>query len=545
MLRLAPWLIGVGGLLLFTLGLDDRDFIHLEARFALFAQEMLRQGVSVFPTTYGEPYPDYPATGTLLIDLGSRAVGKVTTLTAVLPTAAAAALTLVFTYLIGARYSPRWGWYAVLFELCTYQFLATARSVSLDPFVALAVTACFYAADAAERQPDTRRMTLIAAGLIFGFVMRGPIGLILPAAVVAVCDLLDHRWGRCVAVSLLSLVLLAVGSTGLLAAAREQGGESFARQVLRQEAIGRLTESTRHPPIYFYPVNALSAFALSFPVAVALSVCAWGAWVRPVNTEWRLVRRLAAWTVVIMAGLSIPTKQEIRYLIPIVPAVALVAAAVLATPPPTALTRRLREWLIGLFRLLPWLGLGLVIIGMSISRLRALLPGDASPGAASLILGMLGAATLWLTRRLRNEEPRAMAAVVLGVAAFVTTVLLIVEPLATGLNSVKPFVDDVRLHRASGAPIVFYKIKPDSSDIKFMAALDEPVRPLFVQAASELASQAPDAVVIAARENFDALPPEVKTRVRLVADGRIARLECVAFSIIMRGETLSPPATLH
>jgi 4-amino-4-deoxy-L-arabinose transferase-like glycosyltransferase len=531
MLRLAPWVIGVGGLLLFTLGLDDRDFIHLEARFALFAQEMLRQGVSVFPTTYGEPYPDYPATDTILIDLGSRAVGKVTTLTAVLPTAAAAALTLVFTYLIGARYSPRWGLYAVLFEVCTYQYLATARSVSLDPFVALVVTACFYAAYASERMLETGRVTLLATGLIFGFVMRGPIGLILPAAVVAACDLLDRRWRRFLAISLIALVLLAVGSAGLLAAAREQGGEAFARQVLHQEAIGRLTESTRHPPIYFYPVNALSAFALSFPVAVVLSVFAWGAWVKPVTAEWRLIRRLAAWTLVIMAGLSIPTKQEIRYLIPIVPAVSLMAAAVLAVPPPTAMLWRLRTWLIGLFRLLPWLGLGLLIIGMGIPRIRALLPVDASPVMAALILVMLAAAALWSTRRLRGEFTHELSAVVIGVAAFVTTVLLIVEPVAIDLNRVRPFVEDVRSHRASGAPIVFYKIKPDSSDIKFMAALDEPVRPLFVQTAAEVAALSPDVVVIATRDDFDALPPEVKALTRLLAEGRIARSHCAAFAV--------------
>ena len=541
MQRLTPWLIGVGGLLLFTLGLDNRDFIHLEARFALFAQTMLREGAGFFPTLYGKPYPDYPASGTLLIDLVSRLPGRVTTLTAVLPTAAAAALTLVFTYLIGASHSPRWGLYAVLFELCTYQFLAAARSVSLDPFIALAATGCFYAACTTATMPEARRATLIAAGLIFGFVMRGPIGLIIPAAVVAVFDLLERRWSRVITTSTLSLGLLVICSTGLLAAARAQGGEGFASEVLRLEAIGRMSESTRHPPIYFYPVNALTAFALSFPVALAMTVCARGAMIRPVTSEWRLVRHLAAWTVVIMAGLSIPAKQEIRYLIPIVPASALMAAALLAEIPSDRLLRRLRGWVLRLFLLMPWLGLGLVITGASLPRLRALTPEDVHLGAAAALMIVLAALTVVVRRRIVDRIARDLATAALGAAAFITTVLLIVEPIAIDLNRVGPFVDEVRSHRTAGAPIAFYKIGPDAADVKFMAALDEAVRPLFVRAASEVAALAPDVVIITGRDDFDALPPELKARTRLLAMGRIARSTCVAFSIGMRGETTSPP----
>ncbi len=46
------------GLLLFTIGLPHQEIIGFESRFYLFALEMWRHGVSGFPTTYQNSYPD-------------------------------------------------------------------------------------------------------------------------------------------------------------------------------------------------------------------------------------------------------------------------------------------------------------------------------------------------------------------------------------------------------------------------------------------------------------------------------------------------------
>jgi 4-amino-4-deoxy-L-arabinose transferase-like glycosyltransferase len=530
--HVTPWLIGVGGLLLFLFGLDHRDFIHLEARFALFAQTMFREGASFFPILYGEPYPDYPATGTLLIDLVSLLTGGITTVTAVLPTAVAAALTLVFTYLIGALHAPRWGLYAVLFELCTYQFLATARSVSLDPYIAMATTGCFYAAYSAARLDRPWRVSLIPLGWAVGFLMRGPIGLIIPASVVTIFYLLERRRGQFIVTSALAIGLLALCMAGLLAAARAQGGPGFADQVLRSEALGRVAAGTLvHPPVYFYPVNALTAFALSFPVALAMAVCGFRALILPATNEWKLLRHLAAWTVVIIAGMSIPAKQEIRYLIPVVPAVALMAAALLVVTPLHVWLQRLRKGVLRLFLLMPWLGLALITAGLTVPRLQALVPADARLGAAAAILVMIALLTPALRSRLSDDGGRELATVALSVAGFVAVTLLIVEPIAVDLNRVGPFVDTVRSHRTAGAPIAFYKIGPDAADVKFMAALDEAVRPLFVRAAEEVTALPADVIVIASRDDFDELPPELTARTHLLAEGRIARSHCVAFVV--------------
>jgi len=73
------------GVALFTIGLPA-EFISLDARFAVFAQEMLRNGPTFFATTYGNPYPDYPGTSTFMIYLMSLPFGRVTQLSAILAT---------------------------------------------------------------------------------------------------------------------------------------------------------------------------------------------------------------------------------------------------------------------------------------------------------------------------------------------------------------------------------------------------------------------------------------------------------------------------
>ena len=79
--RVESVLIFCLGLLVFLIA-PASEFIGLEARFALFAQTMLREGPSFFPKTHLGAYPDYPVTPTFLIYLLARLWGRLTPLCA-------------------------------------------------------------------------------------------------------------------------------------------------------------------------------------------------------------------------------------------------------------------------------------------------------------------------------------------------------------------------------------------------------------------------------------------------------------------------------
>src|ERR1700733_6241239 len=62
-------------LVLFIWGLRQQEIIGFDSRFYLFAQEMLRNGMSWFPTTYHQPYPDYTGASTWLICVSANLFG--------------------------------------------------------------------------------------------------------------------------------------------------------------------------------------------------------------------------------------------------------------------------------------------------------------------------------------------------------------------------------------------------------------------------------------------------------------------------------------
>ncbi len=77
--------IGLLALILFSAGVSHQAAIGFDSRFVLFAQEMLRNGPSFFPTTYGQPYADYSGLSTVFIWLLSLPFGQVNSLSAWLP----------------------------------------------------------------------------------------------------------------------------------------------------------------------------------------------------------------------------------------------------------------------------------------------------------------------------------------------------------------------------------------------------------------------------------------------------------------------------
>ncbi len=73
-------------LLLFTLGIWDQQPQGFDGRWRWSCKEMFRHGASLFPTTYGQPYADYPGTATFFSFVFARLFGAPNHLANVLPT---------------------------------------------------------------------------------------------------------------------------------------------------------------------------------------------------------------------------------------------------------------------------------------------------------------------------------------------------------------------------------------------------------------------------------------------------------------------------
>jgi len=523
---LLPALIFAAGILIFTLGLDDRELIQLECRTGLFVKEMAETGIGWFPTVYGRPYPDYPATHPALIHWASSLLGGFSILAGVLPTAIAAALTLALTYRIGRISSKSLGAWAVLLLLGTYGFFATARTVALDHLTTALTTACFLASYLWLVSGRKRWFWAIPLLCLAGFACRGPIGFVVPAGVAVVSCLVEKRFRTLLALSSLLAALLGLACVALFQAAEQTAGGQFAHEVWNAQAASRLTGSPGKPWFY-YTTRSLGAYALSFPLAVVALIAYAKSWFHSSDKNLRLLRLLAAWLGVIFLGFHIPTAKATRYLLPMVPAASLIAAFLAVETQSTRWAAVVRACLMRALGLLPTLGLAAACVLFGI---RASLPDADLPWSLLLTFLLLVAGLrIWVIPRIAELETRQYTAGLLAFAVLAIVQVTVIEPVKQATEGARTFVDRLEGVRLESEPLVFFQIGPDQEDIRYVLNVGRPVQPLFVEKPEDLIRLPADAWVIARRSRFAALPPEVRKTVAVSFAGMLGHQACVVF----------------
>ncbi|HSW92748.1 MAG TPA: glycosyltransferase family 39 protein [Gammaproteobacteria bacterium] len=513
LLRLDAAFIFFCGLILFTAGLSHQEIIGFESRFYLFALEMGRHGLAWFPTTYQEPYPDYPGTSTALIYLTAKLFGTLNKWVAVLPSAIAAALTLSATYLIGAIQSRKGGWYAVGFLLFTLAFITEARTISLDMYVAAATTWIFYLISSAKYQERTPPWGWMVLLLVASFAIRGPVGIVIPAGVASIFYLLEKDWRSWVIFSMLSFLLLIACTGILLAIAHHVGGDAFMQNVFHMEIAGRM-EVNRTPPHYFYFKESIGAYAITYPLAILILAGSVSRFFKKNPTQSiRFLRSLAGWILVIMLGLSIPADKKVRYILSISPALALVCSYLIVTILNGFLhwTKKGFYWLC---RLLPLLALGVLYV---LYQKQVVLPYYFLTAFFIVIQMMMVI--------IRNND----TVFFLAVATFFSANVFIVEKINVDSNKTRDFVRQVEVIREKNhAKLAFYHEGRDGIAIKYLLNMSNEESPQFVSDISK--TQVKSVFFVTSKENYYVLPESVRKNLHVMMAGRIGRDEVVVFS---------------
>lgn len=490
-------LLGLLALLLFIAGNWHQAIIGFDSRFVLFAQEMLRHGPSFFPTTYGQPYADYLATSTLLTWLLSVPLGQVTSLTAWLPTAIASALIVILVYRLTAPYSPRWGLLSVAMLLLSSTFVSETRAVSLDQMLAAVTLAVFYLGYAHDHFGAGKRLHWVYLLLIAGFAIRGPIGLVIPTGVLCSYYLINRQWRQLFSFGLLALALLMACVGVLLLLAKLSGGEVFMQDVIRMQFLGRMDGSEGSSGVLYYFTSSMGNYALAYPMAllVLLAVAIGGK--RAPEPALQLVLYCAAAGLLVMLGLSIPQAKKARYVLPMLP-----MAAIIAAYPFQVTQGRVYAWLRGVLLAIWTLLPSLLIIGLLVVRRRY----AEQVGDLSLIFGVLGvlqalALLAWFKPRLRPAEP-ALAAVL----ALWATYIVVVEPLERTLYDTRTFSLAVKAQiNQQPAPVVLHGLGKDAKAIKLMVNLECDRVPLFTQSSTDLAPLQAPAWLVMSEDDYAAL----------------------------------------
>jgi len=301
-----------------------------EGRNAEVAREMNAQGAWLVPTYDGLPYLDKPAFYFRLVGLSMAALGD-NEAAARLPGALAALGVLALVYAFARRsYGARAAAFAVLVVGTTPLVIAFARIVIFDMVLALFVIAAVFAGYVAEEKEGAARARwylLGAACAGLGTLVKGPVGFLLPALVLAVYSIVDRRPAaiRRLLAPLNILVFLAIVLPWFFGVAHQR--PDFPYYGLVEESLHRFTSPQFHrsaPFWYYVPVIA----GVFFPWSILLPESAVAAW--RARARWsRADRLLVAWVLVAVVFFSISQSKLPGYVLTAVVALGILVARAL------------------------------------------------------------------------------------------------------------------------------------------------------------------------------------------------------------------------
>lgn len=508
------------GLVLFTIGLSSFEFTQFETRFAYFAQAIsLNERLGFFPLLYGAPYPDYPITYPWLVHFVAGLVGKLNVFSAALPSAIQAAGSLALTYRLGAIHRPAWGVGAALCMLGTFYFLMTARSLSLDQFVLFASVWSFYASYQFARHQKKGECVWIYLACLYGFIFRGPMGVVLPMAASIAVALGWSDYRRVLLRVGLSILLLAVSTAGLLYLAYREAGMHFVWQVADMQGLSRL-QKIGHYPFYYYWQTIWINYSLAAPLALCVMLVKWKVCCKKTeDADARFLRCLIFWFLIVILGLSLPSGKKLRYLLPIVPSLALLAAWMFLDN---------RSWFLAQCRSLclkiswyfPYFLLLVLIVGKGILGKMGLHPALPYASVAFVWVGLL-LSSRYLYPRMSSKTQRYLLQLSVGVMAFYVAYLGVAQPLHVYSNQTRPFAEAVKEANQHSLPLAFYQIGPDGEDVKLMLLLGSSAHPEFIQTPSALRSLQKGQLLILKPSVYEMWSKQDKMQFLLVYRGKI------------------------
>lgn len=341
--RPVAWVIlAVTAALVLFPGLGNHDlWAPDEPRYGQVSREMLAGGDWLLPHVNGRIYTDKPPGWFWCAAVLSLPGGDVTPLTARLPSALAALALLLLVASWGERrLGTGSGTRAAVVLASTFLFFDLGRSAHLDMLLALLVSMSLLAgSDVMAGRTGRGGLLLFWLAASLGTLVKGPLGLLLPLLVLTVDRLVARRprdllllkpwWGFPLAVSLPLAWLLAVSAT-------RPGYDPLS--VINHHVLSRFGSGLHHArPFWYFGVHF---FAELMPWGLLVPAAAWAAWrfgdpCRTAEREdeagapvpGRARRRfLVIWVVVILVFFSLSKEKRGLYIMPLVPAAALLVA---------------------------------------------------------------------------------------------------------------------------------------------------------------------------------------------------------------------------
>ncbi len=307
-----------------------------EGRNAEIAREMEVSGDFVLPHLNGLPYLDKPVVYFAVGAASIRLLGP-TVLGARLPSLLFTLATVAVVAWFGKRlFGPTAAWTAALATAATPFTLAYSRTVIMDSAASLFMVtaiACFYfSIDSAGQKGDAVTQektgwwtTLAWVSIAFGVLTKGPVALAVPLMIAVPFAIWRRTW-RAIVDPLAVLIFAAIVAPWVYAVSLRV--PDFMQYAIVTETARRLTtdELQRTGPFWYFLV-IFPAAALPWSLVATVGLRKIGRWRdNYANMDGRVVY-LLLWIIVPLIFFSLSQSKRPQYVLPLVPAVALIVSA--------------------------------------------------------------------------------------------------------------------------------------------------------------------------------------------------------------------------
>lgn len=333
-------------------------------------------------------------------------------------------------------------------------------------------------------QADRQGRWWLGGAIGFGILAKGPVVLLyfLPVCLLAPfwLDRGVDRVKLAKSVAIAFLLGLAIPLLWLIPAI-SLGGNDYAREILWQQSMGRVSQSFAHQrPIWWY-LGLLPLILM--PISLALRT-----WRDLVRRGWRTLDQASRFCVIWGLGgvvcFSLISGKQAHYLLPIAPAFVLLWAK-----------HTDRQW-----PRLPWtllgtvaiVALGLLLLATGVVSVRAYSAYRPLIWPALVMMGIMVAA-LWLWWRIPGQRNTALMVATLGVTLTLGSQLAL-KPVFFALYDVRPIAHQIAVLQASGASVAH--AGKYHGQYQFLGRLSEPLVELVGDETTEWLHAHPNGYIV-------------------------------------------------
>lgn len=391
-----------------------------EPRYAQVAREMFLRGDMITPTLGGHTWFEKPVLLHWLVALSYRLFG-ISEAAARIGPAFCGLLTVAAVYWFGvvvertAEELRGFACYSSLVLATMFGMIVFSRGVSFDVVVTMTLTWAFcflLAANVVEAERQSRLLIGFYVFIGLSLLAKGLIGIVIPAGVIVLYQLIRRSWpDRIVRRSLIWGLPLALGVSAVwYGPVIAKHGSHFIDEFFIQHHFARfVSDKYHHPQAFYFYVPIVLALALPWlPLVIEALVN-----LRQLN--WRgnhvadRIRVFAlAWLIAPVAFFSVSKSKLPGYILPVLPALALLAGYQLTRIFHNEERRSLTLPLTGVLFLLS--AIGVLIYGrMSGSLTVAATLAIAAPAFVSGIFALLAKNRHWAFLALVLAVPLSFA----------------------------------------------------------------------------------------------------------------------------------------